>query len=164
MNRAAYTAGDRTTKFTLPGNCRWTVASARFIYQRLHSGVGQRIRHSRLGRARRHLLVFRASDAWRHAYRDTSQLYISGVLSISSSVSLPGDYNGDGSVDAADYVVWRKNDGTNNTLPNDLIGGTIGPAQYNQWRANFGQSVGNGSLSDAAVPEPASALRLSWLL
>jgi len=58
------------------------------------------------------------------------------------------DYNGDGVVDAADYVVWRKNDGT--------------LASYNRWRANFGQSVsGSGGAldpsSDTAVPEP-----LSW--
>ena len=56
-----------------------------------------------------------------------------------------GDYNDDGNVDAADYVVWRKNNGTNNTLPNDEIGGTIGTAHYNQWRDNFGES-GAGSL------------------
>ena len=66
---------------------------------------------------------------------DTSQLYISGVLSISGTVVLPGDYNFDGTVDAADYVVWCKNNGTNNTLPNDPIGGMIGPAHYNQWCA-----------------------------
>ena len=47
---------------------------------------------------------------------------------------MPGDYNQDGIVDAADYVVWRDNEGTTNSLPNDLIGGTIGTAHYNQWR------------------------------
>jgi hypothetical protein len=73
---------------------------------------------------------------------------------------LPGDYNQDNVVDAADYVVWRKNNGTNNTLPNDLIGGTIGQAHFDQWRANFGTTAGSGSLSDASVPEPASV----WLL
>lgn len=49
-----------------------------------------------------------------------------------------GDFNGDSSVDAADYVVWRKNDGS--------------PAGYNEWRANFGNTSGSGSL--ASVPEP----------
>ena len=60
---------------------------------------------------------------------NTSQLYTTGVL----SVGIPGDYNLNGVVDAADYVVWRKNAGTTNMLPNDLIGGTIGTAQFNQW-------------------------------
>ncbi|MCI0333395.1 MAG: autotransporter-associated beta strand repeat-containing protein [Planctomycetes bacterium] len=102
---------------------------------------------------------------------DTSQLYTSGVLSIGSSVNLPGDYNSDGSVGVADYVIWRKNNGTNNTLANDLIGGMIGPAHYDQWRDHFGETAGAGgspALSTAAespvstdgVPEPASVVLL----
>jgi hypothetical protein len=43
-------------------------------------------------------------------------------------VSRPGDFNSDGNVDAADYVWWRKNDGSS--------GG------YDEWRANFGLTVG----------------------
>ncbi|MEX2306365.1 MAG: hypothetical protein WD738_02160 [Pirellulales bacterium] len=59
----------------------------------------------------------------------------------------PGDYNVDGTVDAADYVVWRKNDGTQ--------------AGHDIWRANFGQTAGSGSAAipdspTSAVPEPAS--------
>ena len=78
-----------------------------------------------------------------------------------SLLPLPGDFNDDGSVDAADYVVWRKNEGTMNTLPND--GGLPGPIDddhYNLWRTNFGQSSGSGSLSNAAAPEPASLAML----
>ena len=73
---------------------------------------------------------------------------------------LPGDYNKNGNVDAADYVVWRKNEGTSNLLPNDLIGGTIGAAQYDQWRSHFGQIAGSGlaASSLATVPEPASTI------
>jgi hypothetical protein len=57
---------------------------------------------------------------------------------------LDGDFNDDGSVDAADYVVWRKDDGT--------------PQGYDEWRANFGMPViigsGGGSGRAAATPEP----------
>jgi hypothetical protein len=68
---------------------------------------------------------------------------------------LLGDYNQDGKVDAADYVIWRNNSGTLNVLPNDAFGGVIGPSQYNQWRSHFGQSAGTGSdLGPVAVPEP----------
>jgi hypothetical protein len=58
--------------------------------------------------------------------------------------ALPGDYNGDGSVDAADYVVWRKNNGSQEG--------------YDTWRTNFGRTSGSGSgaLAGAAVPEPAA--------
>jgi hypothetical protein len=65
-----------------------------------------------------------------------------------------GDFNGDGVVDAADYVVWRNNDGTQ--------------AGYNTWRANFGtvQAVGSGSVivesgqsaPATTIPEPTSIL------
>jgi hypothetical protein len=33
------------------------------------------------------------------------------------------------------------NDGTTSALPNEPIGVTIGPAQYDQWRANFGSRL-----------------------
>jgi hypothetical protein len=59
---------------------------------------------------------------------------------------LPGDHNRDGKVDAADYVLWRKNP--------DNFGGT--PDGYDAWRANFGAPGGLGAAS--SVPEPATAL------
>jgi hypothetical protein len=75
---------------------------------------------------------------------------------------LPGDYNDNDVVDAADYVVWRDRVGTANAMPNDPIGGTIGAAHYNQWKANFGKSSpGSGStLEGIAVPEPTCAALL----
>jgi hypothetical protein len=89
---------------------------------------------------------------------------IYGANSVTLAVvpALPGDYNNDGTVDAADYVVFRKFEGTTNMLPNDAIGGTIGPAHYGQWSAHFGQTAGSGSTVSAhgAVPEPTGALLL----
>jgi hypothetical protein len=77
---------------------------------------------------------------------------------------LAGDFNSNGVVDAADYVMWRKNVGTNNALPNNLIGGTIGVAQYNQWRAKFGNTApgaGSGTAAaNAAVHEPTTLLQM----
>jgi len=65
---------------------------------------------------------------------------------------IPGDYNDDGSVDAADYVAWRKRDGTQ--------------MEYDDWRTNFGQpSGGSGSGTNRfdlqPAPEPSGALL--WL-
>jgi hypothetical protein len=79
-------------------------------------------------------------------------------------VGVDGDYNNDGSVDAADYVVWRAHEGEPaGTLPNDPTGSPIGPDQYNVWTQNFGGGGAGGSLSAAAVPEPGT-LALSSLL
>ena len=70
---------------------------------------------------------------------------------------LPGDYNGDGFVDAADFTVWRDNVGAPaGTLPNDIDGGVIGTWQYDTWVANYGSSSATSSAS--AVPEPSMAM------
>ncbi len=85
----------------------------------------------------------------------------SGLLDVTvgPSVGVLGDFNNDGKVDAADYVSWRKNNGTNNALPNDNgLGVPITTAHYNLWRTNFGNPPGAGSGSGlgsaTAVPEP----------
>jgi hypothetical protein len=59
-----------------------------------------------------------------------------------------GDYNGNGVVDAADYVTWRKNVGQA-TLNNRGTGisGQVGQADYDYWRSHFGAlapQVGDG--------------------
>ncbi|MEX0610542.1 MAG: hypothetical protein WD229_00360, partial [Pirellulales bacterium] len=66
----------------------------------------------------------------------------------------------DGSVDAADYVVWRKGLGTTHT-----------PDDYNVWRAHFGQTTGSGASvplapgdsprADSAVPEPSGVVLIA---
>jgi hypothetical protein len=72
---------------------------------------------------------------------------------------LAGDYNSNNVVDAGDYVVFRKYFNTNHVLPNDAIGGTIGSAQYTQWRSNFGKPSGSGT-SITSIPEPSALLLL----
>jgi hypothetical protein len=67
-------------------------------------------------------------------------------------VGVQGDYNNNGVVDAADYVLWRKNPAGN--------GGA--PAGYNTWRQNFGGALGSGgNLATGAVPEPTAMLLLT---
>jgi len=82
-----------------------------------------------------------------------------------------GDFNNNGVVDGADYVVWR-NAGPNDTLPNDPTPGTVNQSDYNTWRSNFGASstvpstqfrglvhyVSSFTGSAAAVPEPSCVL------
>jgi len=50
-------------------------------------------------------------------------------------------------IDSADYVVWRKHDGT-------LAG-------FNTRRTHFGQTAGSGSgaSANAAMPEPSTLVR-----
>jgi hypothetical protein len=75
---------------------------------------------------------------------------------------VPGDFNEDGKVDAADYAKWRANDGPNNPLPNDN-GVATQADRYTLWVNNFGSMAGAGSGSAlGAVPEPSSLLLLAW--
>lgn len=64
--------------------------------------------------------------------------------------TLPGDFNGDGFVDAADYIRWRKD------------GGSM--SDYNLWLANFGatNASGHGAANASRVPEPAPGTLLIW--
>jgi pectate lyase len=70
-----------------------------------------------------------------------ARLVVDAVL---QPAALEGDFNHDGMVDAADYVVWRK------------MGGS--PEEYGTWRGNFGASSGaaSGRSKAAMVPEPAA--------
>ena len=72
---------------------------------------------------------------------------------------LAGDYNNDGTVDAADYVLWRERLASNQPLQNETASpGVVDQQDYDAWRANFGSTVaGRGSLAGSnAVPEPQS--------
>jgi T5SS/PEP-CTERM-associated repeat protein len=87
---------------------------------------------------------------------NTTALYTSGVLAVAGA-GLVGDYNSNGSVDAADYIVWRKTLGQSGSgLPADGDGdGMIDPGDYDVWRTNFGRTAGGGAaLTVALVPEP----------
>jgi hypothetical protein len=79
------------------------------------------------------------------------------------TMGLPGDFNGDHIVNAADYTVWRNNLGAaeGSLLNNNGNGGTIDETDYALWKSKFGDSdlgAGGGALSASAVPEPGSVL------
>jgi hypothetical protein len=77
---------------------------------------------------------------------NTSQLYSDGVLTVAAT-GFPGDFNHDDTVDAADYVVWRK-----------AIGVAPTPDNYNLWQINFARTLIPGSSTVApafdGVPPP----------
>ena len=64
-------------------------------------------------------------------------------------IAIPGDFNHDGTVDGADYIVWRKNPG-----------GIYTQNDFNTWRTHFGQTAGSGASANATVPEPATFVML----
>lgn len=81
-----------------------------------------------------------------------------------SPPGVSGDYNGNGVVDAADYVLWRNGGPLLNQVDDPSM---INAADYTAWRARFGNTAGSGSFSVALVPVPeptAAALTALGLL
>ena len=75
--------------------------------------------------------------------------------------ALAGDYNKNGTVDAADYVVWRGTLGSTSNLAADGNGNNVIDAgDYTVWRSHFGQTAGSGSVTSGAIPEPATLAML----
>jgi hypothetical protein len=64
-----------------------------------------------------------------------------------------GDYNGNGNVDSADYVLWRNGGPLQNEVHNP---GTVSAEDYSEWRARFGNPGSGSGAGNAAIPEPAT--------
>lgn len=87
-------------------------------------------------------LLFSPCCGRQTGFTDDLKVYIGAT-----TVGVPGDYNNNGVVDAADYVLWRNGDSPDDTQ-----------AGYDLWKANFGDTSGSGASTGlATVPEPASA-------
>jgi len=76
--------------------------------------------------------------------------------------SLPGDFNNDGNVNSADYVLFRKKLGSGSSLPNSTNpNGPVVAADYDLWKQNFGRTLsgsggGGGSSEDASTTVPSA--------
>jgi hypothetical protein len=84
------------------------------------------------------------------------------TLEITYTLGPTGDYNGNGVVDAGDYVVWRKTLNDPASPPGSGAdgnqNGTIDSGDYAYWRARFGNAA--SGLGSGGVPEPASLMLL----
>jgi hypothetical protein len=65
--------------------------------------------------------------------------------SIVSAVVLPGDYDLSGTVDDADYDLWRATFGTSDLRADGNGDGAVDAADYSVWRNNMGATSGTGT-------------------
>ncbi|HEY3392360.1 MAG TPA: hypothetical protein VGK58_06620 [Lacipirellulaceae bacterium] len=131
--------------FTLPNHLNFPFS---YRHDLLDLGSAHDVRYLRIEIESVHL--FSPSDTFGFA--------IVGEVTASAvpvSAGLDGDYNTNGTVDAADYIVWRKNLGTEFDMPNDTTPGDIGTEDFDEWRANFGASS-SGPAAATSIPEPAA--------
>ncbi len=93
-------------------------------------------------------------------FQDDRYFTGSGVVTLVPTV-IPGDFNGNGAVDAADYVLWRGG----GPLLNDPTPG-VGDDDYAFWRSRFGVSSPTGSALGVApqVPEATTASLVAILI
>jgi hypothetical protein len=93
------------------------------------------------------------------------------AVTVNIQLAVAGDYDHNGTVNQADYTVWRQNFGSTSLLDADgNINGVVDAADYMIWRKNVGNSLpgaGSGSglslgLVSGAVPEPTTGA-LIWL-
>jgi hypothetical protein len=93
-------------------------------------------------------------EALRIVWPDGSKQSLVGVATNQylTVAYLPGDYNGDGAVDAADYTTWR-----------DGLGTIYKQSDYAVWVTNYGRSLASASAGEA-VPEPSAALLVTATL
>jgi uncharacterized protein YjbI with pentapeptide repeats len=84
---------------------------------------------------------------------DLTNLYVDGRVTLLDVPFLPGDFNQDGLVDAADYVVLRVGLGTN-----------YSQSDYDKWRAHYGATANDSQFDTAPVPEPSIIVMLSIVL
>ncbi|TWT77526.1 Arylsulfatase precursor [Posidoniimonas polymericola] len=95
----------------------------------------------------------------------------SDMLALLDLDALPGDFNGDGSVDAADYTVWRDNQGAtgapgisgdaDNGSGHGIRDGVVDQHDFNFWRTWYGiDFTAVSSVQLAPVPEPSAGMLL----
>ena len=124
------------------------------FFEKFPASSRRLVRYSRLGQSQRD--VCNRPTPWWRDNLGYSQLYVNGVVTVGSI--LIGDYNLDGAVDAADYVVWRVAlDSTTNLAADGNENGVIDTGDYDVWRSHFGQT-GNGLLAGHSVPEPSTLI------
>ena len=93
------------------------------------------------------------------AAHETSLITGAGLLNVVGvTVGVPGDFNNNGVVDMADYVLWRNGGPLQNEVSDS---GVVSAQDYTDWCARFGNTSGSGSsLGAAAAPEPTTFVLL----
>ena len=94
----------------------------------------------------------------------TREFFFDNVRIEDDANSLVGDYNQSGTVDAADYVLWRNTLNQSVPIGSGADGnrdGTINALDYDVWKMHFGEIAPISATAAIVVPEPTSIVLTS---
>lgn len=101
----------------------------------------------------------------------TSGIFVSNLVANLTPDAVPGDYNADRAVDAADYTIWRDTLGTTTDLrangdDSGASNNLVDEADYDVWKQHFGNVGGAGASGIRAlpIPEPPAAVQFFGFL
>lgn len=97
------------------------------------------------------------TDASAYFSGGASNVYLDNLVVINNDLppGVNGDYNNNGTVDAADYVLWRNGGPLTNEVADP---GAVSAQDYTEWRNRFGSVTGSGLGAGSSVPEPNSLI------
>ncbi len=148
-----------TATLTITGDSGADAVIGGFV--NLGSGINETVGHLILGGTTETTPGTYGSSASTATFKLDQYFSGAGVITLAAPAGVPGDYNNNGVVDMADYVLWRNGGPLQNEVDST---GTVDGADYDAWRARFGNTSGSGSsLQNAAVPEPSTILLFSLL-
>ncbi|MEN0109866.1 MAG: chondroitinase-B domain-containing protein [Planctomycetota bacterium] len=145
---------DNTESISSDGVFRWERLSQTFAVSANHVGMPMEFRLAmREQLAQIDAIVFTTADS-------LSDTQLDALFDAVETV--PGDYNGDGAVDAADYTRWRDSQGTADAAADGDGSGVVEAGDYAFWAARYGTAPPE-SLA-AIVPEPSIAALVAMAL
>jgi hypothetical protein len=164
-------ANDTSSVVTTNGSPAWLISSVNYQIVaetgttnfNLQVG-GNGIRHAEVNSAGTNVLFGSNASTTEPIYNASTnrQMTLEDDLpdfTVTAVVTPPGDYNGDSTVNAVDYALWRDTLGSTTNFAADGNGNSsIDIGDYGVWKHNFGTSFGSGT--SVAIPEPGSAVLL----
>lgn len=88
---------------------------------------------------------------------EVEDYFFNTITAATQSAAIPGDYDSSGTVDDADYDLWKSSYGSTSNLAADGNNdGVVNSADYAIWRNHYGQTNGGGGSASVAVETAAS--------
>ncbi|MEN0110830.1 MAG: choice-of-anchor Q domain-containing protein, partial [Planctomycetota bacterium] len=145
---------DNTESISSDGVFRWEQLSQTFAVSANHVGMPMEFRLAmREQLAQIDAIVFSTADS-------LSDTQLDALFDAVETV--PGDYNGDGAVDAADYTRWRDAQGTADAAADGDGSGAVEAGDYAFWAARYGTASPEPLAT--IVPEPSIAALVAMVL